>query len=89
MIAGDHYETGRFTLGEGESLILVSDGVTEAKNAEGDMFEAGRLVETLRSEAGGRGAGDIVKSVLSAVDEFAGGSEQADDISILVIRQRK
>ena len=88
VIPGDNFETGEFTLAKLDSLVLVSDGVTEAKNLKDDMFEMEGLLATVRSDGGDRNAGEIMESIVGAVDEFAEGSEQADDISVLVLRMK-
>jgi serine phosphatase RsbU (regulator of sigma subunit) len=88
VVPGDHYETGEFKLAKSDSLVLVSDGVTEAKNPKDDMFEMEGLLATVRSDGSDRRAGEIMESIVNAVDRFAEGSEQADDISVLVLRMK-
>jgi serine phosphatase RsbU (regulator of sigma subunit) len=87
VLSGHDYDTGRFTLVRRDSLVLVSDGVTEATNPEGDMFETERLLSTVRGDGSDRSAAHTMQNILNAVDEFAEGSQQADDISILVVRR--
>jgi serine phosphatase RsbU (regulator of sigma subunit) len=87
ILPGDNYEAGEYSLQKGDSLILVSDGVTEATNTRGDMFEAERLLATVRDCSTERSASGIMGGILKAVDDFAQGSEQADDISVLVLRR--
>jgi serine phosphatase RsbU (regulator of sigma subunit) len=88
IIAGDNYTAGEYSLAGGDSLILVSDGVTEAMNPNEEMFEAHRLLATVRNYGCERGASEIMQSIIRAVDVFAEGCEQADDISVLVLRRQ-
>jgi serine phosphatase RsbU (regulator of sigma subunit) len=88
ILPGDTYETGDYSLGERDSLILVSDGVTEATNPRGDMLEAEGLLAAVKDCGPDRKAVEIMDGILEAVDKFAQGSEQADDISVLVLRRR-
>jgi sigma-B regulation protein RsbU (phosphoserine phosphatase) len=87
IIAGDNYETGEYSLADGDTLVLVSDGVTEAVNPDDEMFDAGRLRTVVSACGCDHGAGEIMDRIIGAVDDFAAGSEQADDISVLVVRR--
>jgi sigma-B regulation protein RsbU (phosphoserine phosphatase) len=75
---------------EGDLLLLYTDGVTEAMNERGELFGERRLLELMSHLAGKNGdmdAKNVVKAVNSAVQEFAGGAEQADDITVLALRR--
>jgi serine phosphatase RsbU (regulator of sigma subunit) len=73
-------------LGEGDCLVLFSDGVPEAQNAEGEEFGEARLLEVLRSAAP-EGAAAAVGRVFEAIDAFVCGAPQYDDITIVVARR--
>jgi serine phosphatase RsbU (regulator of sigma subunit) len=75
-------------LGAGDCLFLYTDGVTEAFNKEGELFSESRLMGHLNRNAVNTGlrALDIVESVKQAVDAFAEGAEQADDITMLCLK---
>jgi len=80
------FEEGWAELAAGSLLALFSDGVTEAEDEGGGMFEEARTAAVL-----GRGrslpAAAVVESMLGAVDAFAAGREQSDDISIIVVKR--
>ena len=70
----------------GGLVMLYSDGVTEARNRERDLFGDKRLAELVAGlsgvsaeEAGGR--------LLAAVDAFAGEAPPSDDLSLVVLRR--
>ena len=72
------------TLDAGDTLLLYSDGVTEAADASGDEFGPDRLARTLR-ESNAKTAGDLVRETINAVSAFSGAS-LADDVTVVAIR---
>lgn len=70
----------------GGVLVLGTDGIWEARNAEGAMFGKARLRETIAAHAG-RGSQQIAEAILAAVDAFRGKVPQADDITMVVIKR--
>ncbi len=81
------YEEKRLTLSPGDMLYFYTDGVTEAMDAERNLYTEERLQETLtrvwRPESS---AQEILSAVRSDIDIHAGGAEQSDDITMLGIR---
>ncbi|HYE58899.1 MAG TPA: SpoIIE family protein phosphatase, partial [Rhodothermales bacterium] len=69
----------------GDSLFLFTDGVTEAANVVRARFGDARLLSTVRSLVG-RPPEQQINRVVTAVEMFAGGAPQADDITALAIR---
>ena len=82
---GFPYSEISHVLEPGDLLVLFSDGVTEAQNEAGEEFGEARLLEVLRGNAGT--AGDLVSRVFTAIDAFAGGAPQFDDITMLIARR--
>jgi serine phosphatase RsbU (regulator of sigma subunit)/anti-sigma regulatory factor (Ser/Thr protein kinase) len=81
------YEETEATLTPGAHLLLYSDGVTEAHDAEREMFGGGRL-SALMQRAGGDHGAPLLRAVLEAVGEFVGTSaEQEDDITLVAVRR--
>jgi sigma-B regulation protein RsbU (phosphoserine phosphatase) len=81
------YSAVRVTLEPDDTLVLFSDGVTEAADPEDELFGVPRLCEAL---AGHHDAplDQLQKRVVESVDRFARGASQADDITLLFIRYR-
>ena len=73
-------------LGEGDTLLIYSDGVTEARSSEGpdDDFGEARLVASLRRHESGTVA-SLPASILKDVAEFAG-LEPQDDRTVVALR---
>jgi serine phosphatase RsbU (regulator of sigma subunit) len=72
-------------LSPGETIILYTDGVTEAAAVDESLFGEERLEEVLARYAGETCAA-IVDGVFTAVQEFSKGAPQSDDIAILAVR---
>lgn len=78
------YVASEETLAQDELLILYTDGITEARGAEGLWGEA-RLISLLEDSAG-MSPDDLADRVFGAVSAYAGG-RFADDLAILVMRR--
>jgi phosphoserine phosphatase RsbU/P len=79
------YRTGTTQLVPGSTLLLFTDGVTEAESAQPEWFGEARLREAL--EANRRAPlPELAERVVAAVDAFAGDAVQADDITLLAFR---
>lgn len=74
------------TLEPGDCLALFSDGVPEAQNEAGDEFGEARLAEVVRASSS-QSAEAIVGRVFEAIDTFAGGAPQYDDITLMIIKK--
>jgi sigma-B regulation protein RsbU (phosphoserine phosphatase) len=70
----------------GETLLLFSDGVSEAFGPGQELFGDERLLEQLAREPGTTAA-ETVLSVLTAVQRHAAGTPQSDDITIVAVRR--
>lgn len=72
-------------LGAGDRIFLFTDGVTEAMNPEMDLYSEERLERSLTA-AHSRPPDGILDAVLEGVRAFAGGAEQSDDLTMLLLR---
>ncbi len=79
-------ERSRILLAPGDLVLLYTDGITEATNAAGECFGAGRLDDAVRRCAG-RPAKESVESVLADVARFSGDRAPFDDITLVVARR--
>ena len=69
----------------GDKLVLYTDGVTEATNAAYDMYEEKRLTEVLEKSADAD-VEQTVHAVSRSIDAFVDGAEQADDITMVILK---
>lgn len=79
---GFRAQTERIPLDIGDRIFMWSDGIFEARNAEGDMFGEDRLHGLIESL---KGQDDLIPKVLETVQKFIGNSEKDDDISLAEI----
>ena len=85
IVPGHEFIEQEMRLNLGDALFFYTDGITEACNAADDEFGEGRLDGHLDIERNSA-MGDLVDIVVKAVDEFAIGMEQFDDMTCLALR---
>jgi sigma-B regulation protein RsbU (phosphoserine phosphatase) len=77
-------EEYEFEVARGESLCLITDGVLEATDADGDLFSEERL-QALLGAVGTASAAEVLRVIFSAVEVFA--AKQSDDMTAVVLRR--
>lgn len=85
VMSGVKYETQRTSLHRCQSLLVYTDGLTEAENKRQELFGEQRA-----SDASARYAAcpveDVVKNIQQELADFVDGAEQSDDMTMLCIR---
>ena len=71
----------------GDILVFYTDGITEARDKDGNFFGEERLVSSIM-ENKEAGAGDILDKILTATNEFIGSLQQSDDFTLFVIKRK-
>jgi serine phosphatase RsbU (regulator of sigma subunit) len=79
------YQELRVTLSKGCSLVLYTDGVTDALNSHGEEFGEERLISGCSSLPKGAKAEAVCQLLSRRIVEWAAGVEQFDDTTILVL----
>ena len=74
-----------FTLVPGDTLFVYTDGVTDATDADEELFGTERLVEALNRDPDASPEA-TVENVSKTLREFVGGADQFDDITMLCLR---
>ena len=69
------------------TLFLYTDGLTEAENAERELFGKQRIDNVITTFSGT--PQQLVETMTEAVHQFVGDTEQSDDITMLAFRIRK
>ncbi len=85
VFSGHEFREQAIDLATGDALFLYTDGITEACNPVNDEFGEGRLDELL----GGvpqQSSQEMVQSAVQAVEAFADGADQFDDMTCLSLR---
>lgn len=75
-----------FRFGQGDLLLLYTDGITEALDAGGDEFGLDRLSRELL-ESAPDGSGETLHRLARSVRAFSGGQPQHDDITLIALRK--
>jgi sigma-B regulation protein RsbU (phosphoserine phosphatase) len=86
LLANIKFNQGEILLEQGDVLLCLSDGITEALNSVGDMWDESEI-EKLLSESGELPCHDLVQRIAQATDDFSAGAEQSDDMTIVALRQ--
>ena len=79
------YQNREFELHPGDCIFVYTDGVPEANNAFNDMFGTERMIATLNEDPDASPEA-LIHHVHDAVDTFAGGADQFDDITMLCLK---
>jgi phosphoserine phosphatase RsbU/P len=87
MFPDQPYSSESVELAPGDTLVLSTDGVSEAANPDGALFGDERLHACFANGAGATAA-DSVERLMASVRAFAAGAPQSDDITILALRRR-
>jgi sigma-B regulation protein RsbU (phosphoserine phosphatase) len=74
-----------FQLEKDDVVVLYTDGITEALNANEVLFGAERLVEIIL-KYGTRSPQELLEIILERVKEFSEGQEQRDDITVMIVK---
>lgn len=80
------YTTTGVQLGEGDFLVLYTDGLSEAFDPAGEQFGVGRLERALASR-GGATASHLARACLEELRWFRKGDPAHDDVTLMVIRR--
>ena len=86
VLSGVEFVEGELTLAPGDTLVLYTDGVTEAMDAVNEEFGMARLQAVFTGGAP-QGAEAANEAVFAAVREFVSGAPQSDDITCLTLRR--
>ena len=89
VFPGFEFVEESWRLGFGPSLVLYTDGLTEAENRRRALYSEGRLLDRVSRGAGLGTAQELVEELERSVREFADGAEQSDDLTILVLRLKR
>jgi len=80
------YSQDVVSLAPGDLLILFSDGITEAMNADEEEFEEERLLKVVRENMDDL-PGVLIDKIIGAVQSFGGDEPQTDDMTVIVIKR--
>jgi sigma-B regulation protein RsbU (phosphoserine phosphatase) len=79
------YQQGEVELCTGDMIFCCSDGVTEAMNDRGEIWDEAQLPDIVRRYAA-MPAAEMITRIVCEVDTFANGAEPSDDITVSVMK---
>jgi len=85
-VDGFPYTAATRRLEPGDTLCLITDGITEATRRDGARYGRARLEALLSGSGDAASASEIGEAIRRSVAEFAGGAEATDDVAVLVLR---
>jgi phosphoserine phosphatase RsbU/P len=85
LIDSADYEQADIRLESGDLLACFSDGITEATNGAGEMWEE-RDIDNILRENQHKNSTEILGKLIQAADDYVGAAEQADDMTIVLLR---
>jgi serine phosphatase RsbU (regulator of sigma subunit) len=85
ILPGAEYSNTVISLEDGDILTLFTDGVTEQENEHDEEFSTDRLRRVVLSNEG-EPASVVVTKIANAVASYAGAREQADDLTVVVMK---
>jgi phosphoserine phosphatase RsbU/P len=81
IIPDAEYEQETFELKKNSSITIYTDGVIEAKNYKGELFDIKRLINVIETQSCDPQL--IVKAIINAVDKFTLTEGRSDDLTLL------
>jgi sigma-B regulation protein RsbU (phosphoserine phosphatase) len=82
------YASQRLTVAKGDSLVLYSDGLTEAFNTSGEQYGADRLSRLLEQQSTLLPQ-QLLNATLEDLKKFRAGAPRTDDLTIMIIRRER
>ena len=79
------YTEASIAMGPDDTLVMFTDGVTEATNGANECFLENRLIGSITAGAGLKPA-DLLSRVIADIDAFVGEAPQSDDITMIGVR---
>ena len=86
MFKNAQFPVQRLQVGDGESLLLYTDGLNEARNAHGEEYGLTR-VQSFAAKQHAASPEELISRCLADLGEFSTGTKAADDLTLLAIRR--
>ena len=81
------YSDKTLQLDHGDTLVMYTDGVTEAKDSTNNQFGTDRL-DNILSGVADKSSQEIVEAIKAGIADFVGDAEQNDDITMLALKRK-
>jgi sigma-B regulation protein RsbU (phosphoserine phosphatase) len=88
LLEATSYGELEFRLEPGDTLILASDGTTDALNMGGEFYDVERFAESIRRHFA-KDISECLKNLYLELRQFVGNAELSDDVTIIALRRQK
>jgi sigma-B regulation protein RsbU (phosphoserine phosphatase) len=85
IMADVKYKTGKLKFESGDSIVLYTDGITDAENKNAQFFDKSRLEDVLRLNLS-KAPVDITRKLYQEIRKFTDGEPQSDDLTIMAMK---
>jgi len=82
-----HFDQTTTPFNKGDILVIISDGLPEAPNLSGDLFDYQKL-QDLIATYGNRTAQEVIDQLMTEADTWLAGNHNPDDITLVVIKHK-
>jgi len=82
-----HFDQTSTSFNSGDILVIISDGLPEAPNLVGELFDYSR-VQNLIAQYGNHTADEVIKQLMIEADSWLAGNHNPDDITLVVIKHK-
>lgn len=88
MFPGASFELGRIQIERGDFAVLFTDGIPEGRNLAQEEYKDERL-RNLVIDQRDLSADQLSAKIFEGIEAFCAGTEQADDITLVIIQRSK
>ncbi len=81
------YEEHNQILNSGDLVMLYTDGIVEAEDCDGQLFDESRLIEFIRANRAAPAA-NILDNLILQICEFSGRKQADDDLTAILLRKK-
>jgi sigma-B regulation protein RsbU (phosphoserine phosphatase) len=86
MLPNMDFKIEEIRLDRGDSLLLYTDGITDALNPDEEQFAESRLLESVTAPA--PSAQSCIQNIMHSLDKHIGNREQYDDVTLMVVQRK-
>jgi adenylate cyclase len=86
VMDGFNYPVQYIQLTAGDTLLLLTDGITEAMNSSNEQYSMERVIQVLESSDTNQHPSALINSLREDVRTFVGNIEPSDDLTLLILR---
>lgn len=83
---GNHWKTSEVIINKNDVLVVYTDGITELKSPEGELFGEKALIDIIKNSE--HSPEIIMANIKSALKKYQGANSNSDDLTLIIIQPR-